>query len=352
MKYLINSADFTKFDYKFNKFVEKYKNDKNINKVNIYYRKFRKFCFIFKNKNSCKEIISQLHMPKQTFYYWAKRFYDIFYKNKRFEELLFKSTKPKNIKYLYNLELSEKFINYFVQYKEEFGIGAFQFCYLIRHIDDIRFNFLPKPSVKTIYRWLKRFGFYLQKTIKKKHLRYEVKETGLLQTDIKVVSDYITGSKRWYIIDFIDEKTRITYCYPSEQAQTRDIVNATKNALNFYEKLGIKIKRIRTDNGSQYVNTSCGKPQRNRWFTNFCNKKGIVHETTPFRSPQSNGKIERFHRNWSNLFEIKPYLNSDFSLFQKLVNSFQEYYNNSKPHKSLGLMTPMDYFDKLLLDGK
>ncbi|WP_425380826.1 integrase catalytic domain-containing protein [Spiroplasma endosymbiont of Polydrusus pterygomalis] len=104
-------------------------------------------------------------------------------------------------------------------------------------------------------------------------MRYEVKETGLLQTDIKVVSDYITGSKRWYIIDFIDEKTRITYCYPSEQAQTRDIVNATKNALNFYEKLGIKIKRIRTDNGSQYTNTSCGKPQRNRWFTNFCNKK-------------------------------------------------------------------------------
>ncbi|WP_286642562.1 hypothetical protein [Spiroplasma ixodetis] len=51
MKYLINSADFTKFDYKFNKFVENYKNDKNINKVNIYYRKFRKFCFIFKNKN-------------------------------------------------------------------------------------------------------------------------------------------------------------------------------------------------------------------------------------------------------------------------------------------------------------
>ncbi|WP_286642067.1 hypothetical protein [Spiroplasma ixodetis] len=41
-------------------------------------------------------------------------------------------------------------------------------CYLIRHIDDIRFNFLPKPSVKTIYRWLKRFGFYSQKTIKKK----------------------------------------------------------------------------------------------------------------------------------------------------------------------------------------
>ncbi|WP_286641387.1 hypothetical protein [Spiroplasma ixodetis] len=37
MKYLINSADFTKFDYKFNKFVEKYKNDKNINKVNIYF---------------------------------------------------------------------------------------------------------------------------------------------------------------------------------------------------------------------------------------------------------------------------------------------------------------------------
>ncbi|WP_342219265.1 hypothetical protein [Spiroplasma endosymbiont of Amphimallon solstitiale] len=87
-------------------------------------------------------------MPKQTFYYWAKRFYDIFYRNKPFEELLFKSTKPKNIKYFYNLELSEKFINYFVQYKEEFGIGDFQFCYLIRHIDDIRFNFYQNPRLK------------------------------------------------------------------------------------------------------------------------------------------------------------------------------------------------------------
>lgn len=77
MKYLINSADFTKFDYKLNKFVENYKHNKNI----------------------CKEIISQLHMSKQIFYYWTKRFYDIFYRNKPFEKLLFKSTKPKNIKY-------------------------------------------------------------------------------------------------------------------------------------------------------------------------------------------------------------------------------------------------------------
>ncbi|WP_286642064.1 hypothetical protein [Spiroplasma ixodetis] len=46
--------------------------------------------------------------------------------------------------------------------------GEKSVCYLIKHIDDIRFNFLPKPSVKTIYRWLKRFGFYSQKTIKKK----------------------------------------------------------------------------------------------------------------------------------------------------------------------------------------
>ncbi len=303
MKYLIKKSDLNEFNLQMNRFYEANQNHKFIKNIFLYYRKFRKFCFSFNQTKSITTLIKELYLPKQTFYYWAKRFYETFYQQKPWNNLLFKSTKPHKIHYFYHYDDAKKFTNYFIQYRNQYGIGAFQFCYLIKNVNDIRFNNLPKPSLKTIYRWLKRFNLnYQVKIVKKQHPRYEVKKVGLLQTDIKVISNYITGGKKWYILDYIDEKTRIVYSYPSQECQVIDVKHATTQVLKFYQTLGIKITRIRTDNGAQYTTNIFGTHRKNSWFTDFCKENSIVHETTPFRSPQSNGKIERFHRNWSNLF--------------------------------------------------
>ena len=50
------------------------------------------------------------------------------------------------------------------------------------------------------------------------------------------------------------------------------------------ELLSNKIKRLRSDGDGEYESNP---------FNTFCEKHGIIHETTPFYSPKSNGVTER-----------------------------------------------------------
>ena len=52
-------------------------------------------------------------------------------------------------------------------------------------------------------------------------------------------------------------------------------------------QLGKKIKRLRTDMGGEYESNP---------FNSFCEEHGIIHETTPPYSPESNGVAERKNR--------------------------------------------------------
>ncbi|ETH90153.1 integrase core domain protein [Bordetella pertussis STO1-CHOC-0019] len=53
----------------------------------------------------------------------------------------------------------------------------------------------------------------------------------------------------------------------------------------YYQRLGVTIQRLLTDNGSAF---------RSRAFAALCHELGIKHRfTRPYR-PQTNGKAERF----------------------------------------------------------
>ena len=47
---------------------------------------------------------------------------------------------------------------------------------------------------------------------------------------------------------------------------------------------GLKVKRLRSDNGSEFINSTMNK---------FCQRNGIIHETTLPYLPQQNGIAER-----------------------------------------------------------
>ena len=101
-------------------------------------------------------------------------------------------------------------------------------------------------------------------------------------------------------------------------------------AVAHYEALGVKIKRLITDNGSAY---------RSQLFAKTCKALGIKHTfTKPYR-PQTNGKAERFiqtclrewayGRIWANSAERTEWL-----------PAFLSYYNTRRPHSALGYKTP------------
>ncbi|WP_422398185.1 integrase core domain-containing protein [Spiroplasma endosymbiont of Agriotes lineatus] len=101
------------------------------------------------------------------------------------------------------------------------------------------------------------------------------------------------------------------------------------------EFVGITIKRLCTDNAPEFTTTNWSNKKaykvKERYFTTFFSKNGIVHETTPIRSPQSNGKIERFHQHYTKLFYSKDKKLNQNEL-QHYLNKYYYFYNFERPH--------------------
>ncbi|WP_215826252.1 DDE-type integrase/transposase/recombinase [Spiroplasma endosymbiont of 'Nebria riversi'] len=156
-------------------------------------------------------------------------------------------------------------------------------------------------NIKTFYRWIKTDSRWkeLKQQIKqtKRHFkRYEVSGIGLLQMGAKIITtSNFPVDKKYYIYDFIDEMTRIVFGYVYDSLGTNNPINAAQRAIKDFSELGIIIKRLRTDNAPEFTTTNWSNKKaykvKERPFTTFLSKSGIVHETTPIRSPQSNGRL-------------------------------------------------------------
>ncbi|KAJ9529095.1 hypothetical protein QJQ45_007775 [Haematococcus lacustris] len=89
-----------------------------------------------------------------------------------------------------------------------------------------------------------------------------------------------------YVATFLDEHTKLSVCMPiSSKAQVPDIVRTVIEELE--TQSGFRCKAIRTDNGTEYVNSR---------MKEYCRSKGIVHQHSAPYSPQQNGAAERLNR--------------------------------------------------------
>ena len=128
----------------------------------------------------------------------------------------------------------------------------------------------------------------------------------------------------------IDDHSRVSFVQMHADERKSSAVSFLLAAVAHYEALGVKIKRLITDNGSAY---------RSQLFAKTCKALGIKHTfTKPYR-PQTNGKAERFiqtclrewayGRIWANSAERTEWL-----------PAFLSYYNTRRPHSALGYKTP------------
>ncbi|KAJ9523654.1 hypothetical protein QJQ45_019923 [Haematococcus lacustris] len=89
-----------------------------------------------------------------------------------------------------------------------------------------------------------------------------------------------------YVATFLDEHTKLSVCVPiNSKAQVPDIVKTVIERLE--NQSGFRCKAIRTDNGTEYVNSR---------MKEYCSSKGIVHQHSAPYSPQQNGAAERLNR--------------------------------------------------------
>jgi len=88
-----------------------------------------------------------------------------------------------------------------------------------------------------------------------------------------------------------------------------------------------------SDNGAGYISQQ---------FNEYLRLVGIKHITAAPFHPQTNGKIERYHRTLKGGINRVPYEMP--SELKDAIRAFIEYYNYRRYHEGLGNVTPHDVY--------
>jgi transposase InsO family protein len=136
----------------------------------------------------------------------------------------------------------------------------------------------------------------------------------------------------------VDDATRLAYVevLPDEKATTA--VGFLRRAVAFYERHGIKVQRVITDNGAPYISTT---------HAIACRLIGIRHlRTRPYR-PQTNGKAERFIRTLLGGWAYGAIYASSAERTAAL-DGWLHHYNHHRKHSALGRQPPITRLNNLL----
>ena len=91
--------------------------------------------------------------------------------------------------------------------------------------------------------------------------------------------------------------------------------------------------RLLSDNGPCYLS---------RELKDYLDKRGMSHTRGAPYHPQTQGKIERYHRSIKNVINLQNYYSPEE--LEKEIAAFVEYYNNNRYHESLDNVTPADVY--------
>ena len=205
-------------------------------------------------------------------------------------------------------------------------------------------------SPATVSRGLKKLGLNKLKALEPAEpvRRYEREHPGeLIHIDIKKLGRFdrvghrITGDRTgqskargigWeYVHVCIDDNSRVAFAQVMPTERKECAVAFLKAAIAYYQRLGVTVQRVMTDNGSCYISKA---------FRKACKRLRLKHIRTKAYTPKTNGKAERFIqtalREWAY---AQAYPTSDHRAHQLPV--WLHRYNWHRPHGSLQSKIPI-----------
>lgn len=136
----------------------------------------------------------------------------------------------------------------------------------------------------------------------------------------------------------IDDASRLAYVELLPSLGREDATGFLNRALAWYARLGAKVERVMTDNGSAY---------RSKLFAQALQQAQARHVRTRPYTPRTNGKAERFIqtslREWAY---ARPYASS--AERAKAIKPWADNYNFTRPHAGIGGITPLQKLNNLL----
>ena len=134
-----------------------------------------------------------------------------------------------------------------------------------------------------------------------------------------------------YVHTVIDDHSRVAYAEVHDDETASTAIGVLRRAVAWFAARGVKTERVLSDNGSCY---------RSHAWRDTCTELGIVHKRTrPYR-PQTNGKIERFHRTLAAVWAFQRLYLSE-SARRKALPAWLHEYNQHRPHTAIGKVPPI-----------
>ncbi len=134
-----------------------------------------------------------------------------------------------------------------------------------------------------------------------------------------------------YIHTVLDDHSRVGYAEIHEDEKADTAAAVLRHAVAWFAARGVVTKKVLSDNGSCY---------RSHLWRDTCADLGIVHKRTrPYR-PQTNGKIERFHRTLAEGWAFKRFYATE-SARRKALPGWLHEYNHHRPHTAIGKVPPI-----------
>jgi transposase InsO family protein len=140
-----------------------------------------------------------------------------------------------------------------------------------------------------------------------------------------------------FVHTVVDDHSRVAYAEIHEDETAITAAGVLRRAVLWFAARGVVVERVLTDNGSCY---------RSNLFRAQCHDLDIKHKRTrPYR-PQTNGKVERFHRTMTAGWAFRRLYLSE-SARRKALPAWLHEYNCHRLHSAIGRTTPISRLTNL-----
>ena len=194
------------------------------------------------------------------------------------------------------------------------------------------------PCVKTVNNILHRYGCISPEESLKRipFTRFAKERCNMMwQTDFKGEFRMQDGSY-CYPLTILDDHSRFSLKIAPRSGTANVVIPVFTEVFLEY---GMP-ESILSDNGAQFAGFRKGYTQFEKWLMDL----DILPIHGRIKHPQTQGKIERFHRTMKH--ELLNHIQiEDLEDAEKKLAAWREKYNNIRPHEALGMKTPGEVYE-------
>lgn len=194
------------------------------------------------------------------------------------------------------------------------------------------------PCTKTVNNILRRNGCIQEdESLKRRPFQRFEKDAcnRMWQTDFKGEFRMADGNY-CFPLDILDDHSRFLICI-KPNLSTGNVVIPT--FIEAFRTFGMP-DSILSDNGAQFAGFKKGYTQFEKWLMDL----DILPIHGRIKHPQTQGKIERFHRTLKSEL-LKRHSIADIEDAERQFQCWREKYNHMRPHETLGMRCPGEVYD-------